>query len=121
MERTREETALRALRLIGVVASDEPGSADQMRGALDVLDSIWPEVLAEAQATWDIATGVPQEAFVPLAHLLAAELAGEYSVASPMTRARAKLRLLAAIRAREPRECCDYDPCADYGAGWYHS
>ncbi|MDQ7262700.1 hypothetical protein NM680_12950 [Paracoccus sp. PS-1] len=117
MERTREETALRALRLIGVVATDEPGSADQMQGALMVLDSIWTEVRDEAQATWDIATGVPQDAFVPLANLLAAELAGEYAVPSPMSRARAKLRLLAVIRKTEPRECCDYDPCADYGAG----
>lgn len=118
MDRTRDETALRALRLIGVVANDEPATADQSQTALDVLESIWAEVRAEAQATWDIATGIPQEAFVPLAHFLAAELAGEYVVAAPMTRARARLRLLAVIRPAEPcDDTCDYDPCADYGAG----
>lgn len=117
MERTRDEVALRALRLIGVVASDEPATADQSQGALDVLESIWAEVRDEAQATWDIATSVPSLAFVPLANLLAAELAGEYATVAPMTRARAKLRLLAVIRRYEPADCCDADPCADYGAG----
>lgn len=117
MERTRDEVALRALRLLGVVASDEPATADQAQGALMVLDSIWAEVRDEAQATWDIATGVPQEAFVPLANLLAAEMAGEYATPAPMTRPRAKLRLLAVIRKAEQRDCCDVDPCADYGAG----
>lgn len=117
MDRTRDEVALRALRLLGVVASDEPATADQAQGALMVLDSIWAEVLGEAQATWDITTGVPQEAFVPLANLLAAEMAGEYAVPSPMSRPRAKLRLLATIRKSEPHELCDTDPCADYGAG----
>lgn len=113
MDRTREETALRALRLIGVVAQDEPATADQMRGALDVLESLWAELLTEAPATWGLATGIPPEAFVPLAQFLAAELAPEYGVAAPMTRARAKLRLLALIRPAEP-ECRDHE-INDYG------
>ena len=98
MDMTREETALRALRMLGVVAADEQATADQEQSALTVLDGIWHEVLTEARATWDIATGVPQDAFVPLAQLLAAELAPEYAVAPPMSRPRAKLRLLAVIR-----------------------
>lgn len=113
MEKTREEVALRALRLIAVVAADEPATADAMNGALDVLDSLWAEVLAEAIAPWDIATGVPIEAFVPLANLLAAELAPEYGVAAPMSRARAKLRVLGLYRPDDgqcPREWAD-----DYG------
>lgn len=114
MDRTREETALRALRLIGVAAQDEPATADQMQGALHVLESIWAEVREEAQATWDIATGTPPEGFVPLANFLAAELAPEYAVAAPMTRARAKLRLLAVIRPAE-RECCYPHEIHDYG------
>lgn len=118
MDRTDKEVALRGLRLIGVVAADEPATADQMSAALLVLSSVWAEVQAEARATWDIVTGVPPEAFMPLAHLLAAELAGEYGVAAPMSGARAKLRLLAVIRPDD--RCCDdkeYDPCADYGRG----
>lgn len=118
MEYTREETAQRALRLIGVVAADEPPTADQMAGALVVLDSLWAETLDEAQADWDIATGIPSDAFVPLAQMLGAELAGEYSAASPMTRARAKLRLLAVIRKDGCKdECLTTEPCADYGNG----
>lgn len=117
MDRTDKEVALRGLRLIGVVAADEPATADQMSAALLVLSSVWAEVQAEAPATWDIVTGVPPEAFMPLAHLLAAELAGEYGVAAPMSGARAKLRLLAVIRLDD--RCCDdnCDPCADYGRG----
>ena len=114
MDRTRDETALRGLRLIGVTAADEPATADQMASALTVLDSIWAEVVSGVAADWDIATGVPAEAFVPLAHFLAAELAGEYGVTSPMTRSRARLRLLAVIRKPEPI-CCPPDPCFDYG------
>lgn len=106
MDRTRNEVALRGLRLIGVVAQDEPATADQMNAALLVLESVWAELRSEAQATWDIATGVPDAAFVPLANLLSAELAGEYAVAAPMSRARAKLRLLAVIRPDDRRPPC---------------
>lgn len=114
MEYTKEEVALRALRMIGVVASDEPATADQMQGALNVLDSIWSEVRSEAQATWDVVTGTIPEAFIPLASLLAAEMAAEYQVPAPMTRTRAKLRLLAVIRPDDrPRR--KYDDCHDYG------
>jgi hypothetical protein len=113
MDRTREETATRALRMLGIVASDEPPTADQMDGATMVLGSIWAEAMQEARAAWDIATGVPPEGFVPLANWLAAELAAEYAVAPPMSRGSAKLRLLAVIRAGEEcGACCMTD---DYG------
>ena len=98
MDRTQEEVAQRALRLIGVCAADEPPSGDQMTAALDVLSGLWAEVRAETDATWDVVTGTPAEAYVPLANLLAAEMAGEYGVVAPMTVARARLRLLAVIR-----------------------
>lgn len=98
MDRTKEEVARRALRLIGVVASDEPPTDDQMAGALMTLDGIFAELRSLAVPTWDIATGVPAEAFVPMAQWLGAELAGEYVAPSPMTRARAKLRVLAVVR-----------------------
>lgn len=100
---TKHDVALRALRMIGVVAADEPGTSDQIKQATDVLDSLFAEVCVEFQPVWDIETGVPQEAFVPLATLLASELASEYAVQSPVARARAKLRLLAIIRPRYRR------------------
>lgn len=115
MDRTREEVAQRALRLIGVCAIDEPATADQMQEALSVLDSVWSEMLFEAQADWDIVTGVPPHGFVALSHVLAAELAAEYGVAAPMSMARAKLRLLAAIR--EPMPDCDTD-CTNHDDYW---
>lgn len=115
MDRTREETATRALRMLGIVAADEPPTADQMEGATMVLESIWAEAMQEAQASWDIATGIPPEGFVPLAGWLATELAAEYGVAPPMTRGSSKLRLLAVIRASD-ESCCgcmadDYGMC----------
>lgn len=117
MDRTKEEIATRALRLLGVCASDEPPSADQMASALAVLDGIFAELRSEAQPTWDIVTGTPPEAVVPLANWLAAELAGEYGVAAPMTRARAKLRLLAVVRPDDRAPDDGADPDADYGLG----
>jgi len=115
MERTREEVARRALRLIGVCAADEPPTADAMEGALEVLDSLWAELCVEAQPTWSIVTGVPAEAFVPFAHWLGAELAGEYTTTAPMTRGAALLRLLSVVRTAECDDCREADPCADYG------
>ena len=37
MDRTDKEVALRGLRLIGVVAADEPATADQMSAAFPLL------------------------------------------------------------------------------------
>lgn len=113
MQKTREEVALQALRMLGVVAADEPATSHQMSGALSVLDGIWAEVSASAPADWDIVTGTPMKSFVPLAQMLAADLAAEYGVQPPMTRARARLRLLASYRT-DDRDC--YDPLVhDYG------
>lgn len=118
MSRSQDEIAARALRLLGVVAADESLTADQASNALAVLEGIWSELITEAQPTWDIETGTPPEGFVPLANWLAAEMAPEYGVPAPMTRGRAKLRLLAVVRPddRDPEEkgC---DPDADYGCG----
>lgn len=116
MNHSRETVALRALRMIGVAASDEPATADQMQAAIQVLNALFAELRAEAVPTWDVATGTPDEAFMPLANWLAAELAGEYMSAAPMTRARAKLRLLAVVRP-DDRTDDDCSPCGDYGSG----
>lgn len=115
MDFTKDEIALRALRMIGVCAGDEPASADQSEAALSVLQGLWAEVLDEAEATWDVATGTPPAAAMPLVNLLAAELAPEFGVAAPMSRARAKLRLLAVIRGKAPRPD-DLREFRDYGA-----
>lgn len=118
MDRTREEIATRALRMIGVVAADEAPTADQSQTALGVLDGIWGELLAEAQPTWDITTGTPPAGFIPMASWLAAELAPEYAMQPPMSRGRAKLRVLAVVRPDDRTEDpCDYDPASDYGMG----
>ncbi len=112
MQRTRQEIATRALRMIGVTAEDEPPSADQMAAALAVLDGLWGELLAEVRPTWDIVTGTPAEGFVPLASWLAAELATEYERPVAMSRSRAKLRLLAVVR---PDDRVTVWPRDDYG------
>ena len=109
MDSTRDEVAQRALRLIGVCATDEPPTADQMAGALSVLDGIYEEMLTERVLSWDVATGVPAESFVPLANWLGAELAPEYGVTPPMHRARAKLRVMASVSRRGA--CVDGDDC----------
>ena len=46
-----------------------------------------------------------------------AEIAGEYGVPSPMSRARSKLRLLAVVRPDDRTDCDDCDADADYGMG----
>ena len=108
MQRTRQEIATRALRMIGVTAEDEPPSADQMAAALDVLGGLWGELLAEVRPTWDIVTGTPAEGFVPLASWLAAELAAAPSeaVAAPA----AVPAAVALAPPEPPRKSVAYQP-----------
>lgn len=86
----------RALRILGVLASDEPATADMTSNAKAVLESIVAEMSAALPLVpFSLVSGVPLAAFEPLARLLACDIAGDYGLAAPQPRARAWLRVRA--------------------------
>lgn len=96
--KTRREVIDQAMRKLGVLAEDEVLTAAQIAEADEVLQGLYGELEAEVAPSWTI-DDVPQAAFLPLANLLASELAASFRVAPPVTRANAWLRLLANLRA----------------------
>lgn len=95
--KTRLDVINRAFRQIGVKSEDEALTADQIANGGEVLDALFAEVSKRALDTHGQGLGfnlsaVPDEAFLPLANLLAVDLAGDYSVAPKMTRGTAMLQ-----------------------------
>lgn len=105
---TRLDVVTRALRRIGVAAEDEAPTADQIANAGAVLDSLFAELQGEATITWTLET-TPAVSFVPLANLLAVEMAPEYGQPAPEGRPRAWRRLMATIRSDEREDVRDLD------------
>lgn len=104
--KSKKQIIERALRSIGVLAQDEPATAEMEQQAGAVLDSLWAEINAAGPgATFDPRADVPDEALVPIAQLLAAEIAGDYDRAGP-SRARAWLRVRALYVADDRQSDC---------------
>ena len=71
---TRADVITRALRRLRVVAANRTPTADMSQEAGTVLDSLYAEIGESAAIPWAL-SAVPDEAFNPLADLLAAEIA----------------------------------------------
>lgn len=95
--RTRLDIVTRALRRIGVAAHDETPTADQIDNAGAVYDSLLIEIDAETGTAID-GDAVDEAVFVPLANLLAVEIAPDFGVPMPTTRGAALIRLLGVLR-----------------------
>lgn len=94
---TKLEVIRRAFRFLGVVADDEAATAAQFEAGEDLLVSIMAELEMEAPPSFTI-EDVPAESATPLAMVLAADLAPQYSAAPPVSRGAAMVRLLGTIR-----------------------
>lgn len=105
---TRADVITRALRRLGVVAKDDAPDADDEALAGEVLDALFVEVQETQAVTWAL-SAVPDEAFLPLANLLACDVAPDFSVAAPTPRAVALRRLLAVIRPDNRADPRDLD------------
>ena len=98
MAKTAYEVVALAHRRLGVLSADEALQADQYEFGVSVLEG----VIAELEAvqglalTWD-ETNVPDGLFLPVAYLVAADLAAHYEIAPRDTRG----RLILQIRAYE--------------------
>lgn len=98
MAKTRLEVVTRAHRRLGVLAQDETLTADQIATGGEILVGIIDELesVQGLALSWG-ADSVPDGLYLPVAYLLAVDLAPEYEVAPRDTRA----RLIAQIRASE--------------------
>lgn len=94
MTKTRTEVVNQAYRRLGIVAVDQVASADEIAYGGNTLDALFAELKASdgITVTWDL-SAVPDTAFIPLANLLAVEVAPAYMQQAPERRGSAFIRL----------------------------
>lgn len=97
MSKTKLETVARAHRVLGLLAVDEVPTADMIDFAGDTLDGILEELeTMQGLSVPFSSSAIPDEMFIPMGDLLAAEIAGHYGVNGPV-RSRAIARIRAAL------------------------
>lgn len=114
MAKTQTEVVTLAYRLLGAVdLAESPTATEDTHGDL-LLAAIYEELQAQEGLTisWALATAVPDEAFIPLAYVLAADLSPTLELPAPMSRAMAMLRLRGALA---PDDRADYRDLDDSG------
>lgn len=108
MAKTRLDVITRALRSVGVVAHDETPDSGIAAEAGSVLDALFAEIETAKAVAWDLTT-VPDEAFIPLANLLAAEIAPTFQVGTVFSRPVSWMRLMSVIRPNDMEDARDID------------
>lgn len=109
MTKTRLDVVQQSLRHLGVLAADDPATADMVAYVGGVLDALFEEckTVHGMAFSWTL-NATPEAAFLPLARLLAAEVAQHYDQPSePRERALMRLRAYAFPDDRPLR--ADYD------------
>jgi hypothetical protein len=101
--KTRLDVITRALRRIGVAAVDEDPTADQIQSVGSVYDALLEEISSVFGKSIP-ADSVPPEAFIPLANLLAVEVAHDTGASPHQSRGTALIRLLAVLRPDDRTE-----------------
>lgn len=103
--KSRKEVIERALKILGVLAYDEALTADQEAEGGAVLDSIFSKLNGQVPpATFEL-DSIPEEAFMPLANLLAAYVAPDYGQQATMGIGRAWLHLRSVYVPAYASEC----------------
>lgn len=108
MAKTRLDVITRALRGVAVVPHDETPDHGIAAETGAVLDALFAEIETAKNVSWDL-TAVPDEAFIPLANLLAAEVAPMFQTVPPFTRPVSWMRLMAVIRPNDMEDARDID------------
>lgn len=94
---TKADIVRLAFARLGQGVTGDTIAAHEMALGMTLLDSAFQELQEEALAPWSLEQ-LPDEALSAMSMLLAAELAPSFSLAPPVSRARAKLRVLALMR-----------------------
>lgn len=105
---TKRDLIELAYRRCGVVAEDEPMTADQEQIGGSLLDSAFAALEAEAVSGF-VLTDVPAIAVLPLAMVLAYDLAVHNSVPPRESRGRAVIRYLGVVRPDDREDSRDLD------------
>lgn len=105
---TKRDLIEMAYRRCGVVAEDEPMTADQHATGELIVDSAFAALQAEAAVAWTLDT-IPTIALLPLAMVLAYDLAVHHAVAPREARGRAVIRYLAVVRPDDREDVRDLD------------
>lgn len=110
MPKTSVEVATLALRRLGVVGMGEPPQAEELRHAREVLAGLVAEIAA-AQGMTVVADleAVPDARFLPLAYLLACDLAPHYEIAPRDARSVLIGRLRAQLLPDDREDARDLD------------
>lgn len=98
MAKTKIEVISQANRILGLLSVDEVPTADQYAFAETVLDGLYAELNAVHNTgfTWSLVDEVPDGIFLPLATLLAVEIAPHYDIpAGPRSAAIMRVRSFA--------------------------
>lgn len=95
MSKTKLEVVARAHRVLGLLAVDENPTADMIDFAGDALQGVIDELeyVQNVPVPFD-ADSTPDELFLPMGDLLAAEIASHYGINGPV-----RSRAIARIRA----------------------
>lgn len=97
-----------AFRRLGIKAEDEDLTADQIAYGGDVLTGLFAEIENEYDVTWAL-SAVPDVSSVPLANLLAVEIAPAYGAPAPEPRSAAWRRFMATVRSDNRDDFRDLD------------
>ncbi|MDZ7824698.1 MAG: hypothetical protein U5K75_12150 [Ahrensia sp.] len=109
MPKTRVDIASAALRHLGVLSSDETLDANDFLYADEMLDGIFAEMTGTQGLTMPSDPNqTPDNLFLPISRLLSVEIGPFYSVPTE-TRARAVMRLRAALLADDRKDIRDLD------------
>jgi len=111
MAKTKSDIVTRALRKIGVCGIEDAPEAGDAANATAVLEALFPQIKAEQgfTFTWSL-NETPEAAFLPLAYLLASEIASDYGKQGPSySRSMASLRAYAFPDDRPLRADLDED------------
>lgn len=109
---TKDDIIRHALMRLGVVAMDEPMTAQHLAHGAAVLASLVAEVGQERGLVSLAPDVVPVAAQMPLANLLAVDLAPDFGLPAPDARGRAWVRLAATLRSDDRED--NPSPLADY-------
>lgn len=105
---TKRDLIELAYRRCGVVAEDEPMTADQERIGSTILESAFAALQAEAAVSWDLGS-IEEIAVLPLSMVLAYDLAVHNSVPPRESRGRAVIRYLGVVRPDDREDSRDLD------------
>jgi hypothetical protein len=103
MPHTKLDLITRGLRNLGVVGVGDAPQAEDYAEADTVATAMFAQLVADPHligVTWTLET-IPEGVFLPLAHMLSAELSATYTKPAAMSYSQAYLKFMAAVKPND--------------------